>query len=341
MARKSRKNVNFKDAIMLTHPKIPSIIIKKILNDELAVPITWETEISKHGNKKEVWENLIINNKIPIMALVRNLNNFAKSGINNDCWDLVFNKLTDKEIIKKSKMFPFRFYTAYKNIEVNDTFLESKIKNCLEKTINISIDNLPRLQGRTVIGCDLSGSMNFRLSNNSNITYKEISALMGGLSSKICNENIIYAFGDDIENITPTGNVMNDTFNILNTNVGHSTYGYLIFEKLINNGITADRIIIFTDEELYNDNKDFIHHMFNTNNKFVELYNTYKKTNPDVILYIVNLNGYGESCIDYKTKNIISVSGWSDNILEFISKNETGGKNFIDEIRNYDIIVND
>lgn len=59
----NRKNlkgvVTFKDVIMLTHPKQPSELIDKILDDKLEAPKTWETIISKKGSTKESWEEVI------------------------------------------------------------------------------------------------------------------------------------------------------------------------------------------------------------------------------------------------------------------------------------------
>ena len=49
---------------------------------KLAIPKTWETELSKKGNTKDVWEGLIFGNELPYLAMLRNLRNILKSGIN-------------------------------------------------------------------------------------------------------------------------------------------------------------------------------------------------------------------------------------------------------------------
>lgn len=54
-----KAQVTFKDSIMLTHPKQPSKIIKKILDEKLEIPYTWETIISEKGSTKESWEEVI------------------------------------------------------------------------------------------------------------------------------------------------------------------------------------------------------------------------------------------------------------------------------------------
>lgn len=54
-----KTDMTFKDAIMLTHPKEPSGIIKEILDEKLPEIKTWETIISKKGATKEAWEEVI------------------------------------------------------------------------------------------------------------------------------------------------------------------------------------------------------------------------------------------------------------------------------------------
>lgn len=104
----------FRDVLRITHPKPKTeeidILFKKILNGQLKVPYTWEIELSKRGNKKEVWDELISSGKVGYMALLRNLRNIVKCGA-----DLkpVLDQLSDPERVRKSRRLPFIFYSAY------------------------------------------------------------------------------------------------------------------------------------------------------------------------------------------------------------------------------------
>lgn len=42
---------------------------------KLKTAITWETQVSARGNKAEVWEDLLDQNSLPFMAMLRNLRN--------------------------------------------------------------------------------------------------------------------------------------------------------------------------------------------------------------------------------------------------------------------------
>ena len=48
---------------------------------KLPVPETWETQVSLKGNKAETWQALLDHNKLPFMAMLRNLRNLIKANI--------------------------------------------------------------------------------------------------------------------------------------------------------------------------------------------------------------------------------------------------------------------
>lgn len=156
-------DVTFKDAIMLTHPKEPSIIIKEILDDKLPIPETWETIISTKGSTKETWEYVVNNvwlkeDKIlNYMALMRNLNNLAKVNVDDKTWNKVIASLQNYHAVINSKQLPFRYYAAYKNFRYEaNPFTEKLVKQALNNALQHSIKNCVNLDGRTVVVCDLS-----------------------------------------------------------------------------------------------------------------------------------------------------------------------------------------
>jgi telomerase protein component 1 len=86
---------------------------------KIKTPYTWETTLAQHGNKAECWEDLIKQGKLPIMAMLRNLRNILLTGVDNETHSAVVEKLSNPEVIQKSRLFPFRFLSAYKSIEID------------------------------------------------------------------------------------------------------------------------------------------------------------------------------------------------------------------------------
>ncbi len=306
--------VKLKDVIMLTHPKEPSELIKKILDDKLKVPETWETAISTKGSKKENWEAVLP--KMGYMAVLRNINNFIKTGVPLDKF---LPMLKNKEQVLKSKQLPFRFYSALNALRDSDPFIRKDIQRTLETALGYSVENLPKLGGRTAIAVDLSGSMDSSISERSTVSHKQISSLFGALGNRFSDNAVVFGFGDTMNEIHMTGNLLQDTEKIVGTDVGCSTNGWLVLKHMNEKKIKTDRIIYFTDEQIWDSLSPYSCRESTMQNEFSK----YKKVNPEAKLYLVNVNGYGETCISRHEKNAMTINGFSDNILKFIDIEET------------------
>uniref|UniRef100_A0A7S4G7Z1 TROVE domain-containing protein n=1 Tax=Eutreptiella gymnastica TaxID=73025 RepID=A0A7S4G7Z1_9EUGL len=86
---------------------------------KLQVPITWETQLSALGNKASTWETLLDDNKLPFMAMLRNLRNMIEAGISMDHHQKIMSILKDERAIARSRQFPFRFFSAYEAVDVD------------------------------------------------------------------------------------------------------------------------------------------------------------------------------------------------------------------------------
>ena len=73
---------------------------------KVPIPITWERELSSKGSSAQVWQDLIVKNSVPYMAMIRNLRNILKSGVPDDIHYQVIQKIKTKKLVENSKMFP-------------------------------------------------------------------------------------------------------------------------------------------------------------------------------------------------------------------------------------------
>ena len=80
---------------------------------KLATPETWETQVSLKGNRASTWEALIDHNKLPFMAMLRNLRNLVIAGVSQKHHQWAIKKLNDERAVTNSRQFPFRFFSAY------------------------------------------------------------------------------------------------------------------------------------------------------------------------------------------------------------------------------------
>jgi len=286
--------------------------------------ITWEVAIAKFGNKKEVWEAL----ELPFMAMLRNLRNVVQAGA-----DLkpAIEKLTDRNSVKKSKQFPFRFFSAYRELEITEGAEE--LLAALSQAIEYSIDNLPMLSGTTLIACDNSGSMTNRLSSRSRVTYMDIANLFGALASDFCEKSIVGAFGTDWARVTlnPRDSIFSKMNKIQNADIkGWSTNAWKVFERIITSQTYVDRVILFSDMQCYDDEYCYYDRSVA---EYVAKYRS--KINPSLVVYSVDLAGYGTVQLPQDDPKLAKIAGWSDKIFKFIPAFENEKTTAIAAIENY------
>lgn len=311
--------VKFKDAIMLSHASKPSDLIKKILDGKLATPETWETEISGKGSTKENWLNILP--KMGHMAALRNINNFLKNGIGPSHF---LEKISGKDQVLKGKQLPFRYYSAYKNVHEGTTAQVAKVREALSKALQHSIANLPQLNGKTCICIDTSGSMTSSISEKSNMQLVEIAALMGSITNEMSKDNIVYCFDDKLyKKKLNKDTVLENTEYLMKRAYGGGTDAHLCIEELHNKNIDVNRVIMFTDMQIYGENE----WAGNLSSSWKE----YVKTHPNAKLYVVNLCSYGsDSPVEIDGKNnAMVITGWSEQILKFISNTEMSQVDYI------------
>ena len=178
----------------------PSLAGKRM---KIKTPVTWETTLSSQGNKAESWEFLIKTNKLPFMATLRNIRNLLITGVDNETHAKVCEKLSNPEVISNSRLFPFRFLSAYESIKIDLEELEkiktdpeyqpkartgrtalkykpkkkipkilptpetlAAYKAGLEEAVKLATAlNVSPIRGHTVIFCDASGSMMCKISS--------------------------------------------------------------------------------------------------------------------------------------------------------------------------------
>ncbi len=315
-----KKALKMRDVICLCRPTPKddeqSALWKRCIEGKLEIPVTWETELSANGNNKETWERLIASGKVGYMALLRNLSNIINAEPDNieDVWRTI----EDPEKVKRSKQLPFRFLSAYYNVT------ESRGFDALEKAASAAVDNMPKLNGTTVIAVDTSGSMGCQISRRSNITCSAVGMLLGLLANRICDNSIFYTFDDDLERhrYSKNADILNSV--VCSRGAGGGTEMKLPFDAMIKDKIKADRVIIISDNECNGSYGPPVQ-------SIVEEYRN--KIGKDVWVHAIDLMGYGTQQFCGPRFNLIA--GWSDKVLDFIKLAEEGWGSITQRVSDY------
>lgn len=243
-------SIKLRDVLFMIHAKPKdneqAILWNDLANNRLEFPKdAWEKAISVKGvNKKKVWETLLSENKLGILALLRNLRNFQKEGVAVE---------TVREAFKKAKVeraLPFRFITAATHAP--------RFEQELEQAMFKNISSLDKLKGETILIVDTSGSMRGKLDIKSEMSRMDSAIALAILAREQCENCVIYiTAGNDRTRTHSTGFVparhgfaLRDI--IYEIKREHGEGGIFLtqcMDFVYNKEKEADRIIVFTDEQ--------------------------------------------------------------------------------------------
>ncbi|MBR2834786.1 MAG: TROVE domain-containing protein [Coriobacteriales bacterium] len=343
------KSLKFRDVLRITHPvpktKEIELLFKKVLDDELGTPYTWEVELSTRGNTKEVWDELISSGKVGYMALLRNLRNIIQSGADVEP---VLEKLSDPDQVRKSRQLPFRFYSAYRTL-ADEKLITPQIHKALEDALVASIDNMDPIPGRTLIAVDDSGSMGARISLKSDVRCCDIASLFGAMSSRLCEDATVCYFdaafvwwqkpsksskGYRIAHYGKYESILDICAN--NASSGGGTDLSLPMKYALEEDASVclkpfDRVIYFSDNECNSSYRG----LYKTVQGLADTYRS--KYNKNFWVHGVDLQGYGSQQFCGNRFNLIA--GWGESVLPFINLAEKGISTLVEAIESYDTML--
>lgn len=333
--------VRLRDALFLVHPKAKDeaqqAVFNKIVSGTLNTPYTWETELSALGQaqfateaEKRIamrtkWEELIDSGRVGYMATLRNLRNMLEAGISGAHVERVCVYLSNERAVANSKQLPFRFLSAYRELKTVRLGHVPMVLEALEEAIYRSVANLRGFDTNTsvVIACDVSGSMQQAISPMSKVLRYDIGLLLGMLVQSKSKNVLSGMFGDCWKTVAlPSRQVLAnvDEFYRREGEVGYSTNGHLVLDDLIKRRYQADKIMLFTDAQLWDSTTGNRSGGNTMNAKWAQ----YKKLFPDAKLYLFDLAGYGQAPLRIEQHDVYLIAGWSDKVFDVLQALEEG-----------------
>lgn len=373
----SKRQISLVDLVNLTHPKPTQLNAKaykalingesleglyesKILQKELSkagkVARTQKTDVKEA--KKEAISSVIDNVKgMPIMTLLMNLRNIIE--IAPDKLDDALKQLTNRNKILNSRLLPFRFVSAYTEIEKlkvttsrgsisfeSDVNLVSKTLKAIEKALEYSVENIPALEGKTAVLVDHSGSVRGDMGGSSKVSAfsKVTSAMIGNLFGSMLaySQRDVYVglFGDKLIQVPMERNIGLLEHNKKSFDKGERCGGgtenglYEFLHEAIKNKTRVDNLVIFSDMVIGSGGIGGWDHSSNTSKygTFQTLFKRFKTVNPQCNTVCVNISQTKGTTVFDKSLNVTQIAGWSDKIFNQIESNTKGYSGIIKEI---------
>lgn len=320
-----------------------------------AASATWEVLSSKFGSTPEVWE--FARETMPYMALLKNLRNLVRKGVD---LDPVVAVLTDPHRVARSRLLPFEFLSAYREIEKLGTPESREALGAIARAMDLSTANLPTFTGRTAIAVDNSGSMDNLLSRRGSIRYSDVANTLGAIADSLSERAVAGSFGTDFFPVVanPGDSILTNVRRFAQADTcGMSTNAYRAVQYLRGDWehgnlydpdfarrytrpgaakqttpIRVDRILILSDMQCYDTGarRGRLEHSLAEE---VHKYRT--EVNPYVFVYSVDLAGYGTAQIPPDDPRTMLLAGWSEQILSLIPRFESGLGTMVDAIRTW------
>lgn len=277
----SRKDgVRVRDVMFMCHPKPNGReeLFRAIAQDTLSPADTWEVALSGGADKRETFERLISEGKIGYLALLRNLRNMIDAGVEET---LVKGAILERK--GAGKVLPFRYVAAARHAPRFERELDTAMMNAVQE--------LPKLDGKTAVLVDVSGSMDCRLSGKSDMSRLSAASALAAL---VNGDRQVFSFSMDLVEVAPrNGMALIDAINSSQPHGG--TYLGAAVERM--NHIQADRLIVITDEQTHDRVPEPVH------------------KNAYMINVASNKNGVGYGRWTH-------IDGFTENIFRFIHQHE-------------------
>jgi len=249
-----------------------------------------------------------------------NLATFARHGVfdNEKIVSIIANRLKNREIIEKSRVFPYQLFAAWKTIKDNKDIPDA-VSKALHEAFEISLSNVPEINGNGLLCVDASGSMGcpitgFQRNNSSSITCADVAGLIASAVVRKNPNSQVWTFSDQAVpvEINPKDSVLFNIEKLNNAGGGTDISAPMI--KFNAMGIKSDWVLYVSDYESW---LDFSNDYYGETCLSKE-WNKFKINNPNAKLICCDLTPRDNSQMPCN-KEVLQVGGFSDHVFDVIA----------------------
>ena len=242
--------VRLRDVLFLTHAKpkaeAEAETWRKLAENELDSPDTWEVALSAGADKRETFERLLKDGKLGYLALLRNLRGMAEAGVEE--------ALIKRAILERKgagRVLPFRFVAAAK--------AAPRFEPEIDQAMLASLGQAPKLKGKSLVIIDVSGSMyHGAVSKRSDMNRALAACALGAIARELCEKPFVYATaGSDATRVHQTKQVparrgmalVDAIYGMCKPLGGGGIFLNQVMRYLEPKHRDVDRVIVITDEQ--------------------------------------------------------------------------------------------
>lgn len=261
---------------------------------------------------KKIWQSIA--EQSPVMRFIKYLNKFQRVGI--DVKNIALKKIT-VDNLKKAKVFPFRLFIAWKQLQGIDKSVANIVASTMDDYIKqYDWDKFNKYSW--AICPDVSGSMNGVCGNNGKLSYLDIASMISVFMAKGLKNVDVYPWSSDIKEYkVPYADSVITQMNYLKSIGGGGTNMSAALEWMIHNDVKKDFCVFVTDTESYK-TKSFYS---GRGCSWIQAWVSYKRYNPQAKAIVIRGDCYNnqpmseDQCLHY---DIYQIFGWNDSVISYI-----------------------
>lgn len=251
-----------------------------------------------------------------------NLNSFRRHGVFElpGMTNRLARRLTDKEAIRKARGFPYQLLTTYRSA----TEVPERIRDALERAMEIALTRVPRLPGRVLVCPDVSGSMHspvtgWRRGATTATRCLDVAALVAAAFLRRDRRTLILPFEHDVVDLRlhQRATVMENASRLAQIG-GGGTDCSAPLRWLNRHKEKAELVLLVSDNESWVDAG-----RYRSSATLVE-WERFRRRNPGARLICLDIQPYATSQVTER-EDILNIGGFSDavfSVIECFAKGE-------------------
>jgi len=224
--------------------------------------------------------------------------------------------LRDPERIRKARVFPYQLMTAYQSLSAD---IPAEIRDALHDAMEITVANVPKIDGQVVVCPDVSGSMTwpvtgYRKGATTATTYVDIAALVSAafLRRNRGTQVLPFEFKVCDAKLEARDTILTNAKRLTDL-AGGGTNCSAPLEWLVKRKQAPDLVIFVSDNESW---ADAGRNLMGT--PMMRNWEKLKKRNPKAKLVCIDIAPYGTTQAKSR-KDVLNIGGFSDAVFDQIA----------------------